>query len=913
VPSHWVDGSVSIADGRVLATPVESESLYCLDLSDGRELWQAPRQEDLYVACADREKVVLVGCHTVRALRMADGKPLWEGLALKLPDDAMPSGRGFHADNRYYLPLSTAEVVAIDLDSGKIVNRAKSHNHLVPGNLVCYRDKLISQGIDGVETYYQLDAIRSEVKRRLAADPKDAEALSLQGETFLEDGKRSEAVASFRRSYELQSDPKTRELLLDALLDGLRLEFAAYQKSGDEVERLLDDSAKRVLYYRLMADGFRQEGQWVSALKYCEKVVDLEPNERVLDRIDENLSARRDRWVQGRLALLHNQIVGQVGNLSHGILDAAVQSRLKAAMDDRSIGPLQKFLDYFGDLPSTETARSELVRRLHKAGRLLEAELAASDSTASKSQPTSEEESWPVGKVEASVSPIKNVSLNGVTRNLIEIRGDRGPYFSESSLYFDSNRHILYANDGWGRQQWQVSLESDGPAQIFALNRAWSYAQAQNHLLLVALSWKIMAFDTSASGGNTTPRLLWTQNLMTSGDAPPETQAAIAWPMPNIQWQQRLGRGSSRLNLLGPVTNRYLCFQKLRTLDAVDPWSGKTLWSRSDIPAGSTIFGDHEHLFVLPPDRDDALLLRAIDGELLGTRKTPRPGNRQNMEEYCLTTFGRRMLLWWPEDSQQRLLTMVDPLEGRDLWPGRSFANNAHTSVAGDRAVGVMQLDGHFVMTSLPDGRTLADVMLEPEPRLIDITLMANGGKYYLLTRSATNQEDSPIHIQQIPGCDPTTPIEQGHLYAFDAQGKLLWPRPAVINRQFMLLNQPARLPVLSFASQLYEQNNDGSVQQFLSLMVIDKRNGRVAYKKAMTNSMGLIEVSGDAGKKTVDLTTQRETIRLTFTDQPLPPPAKDEYQPAQLPQESGKLNGFWKSLEKMMGNALDELGKGGR
>jgi hypothetical protein len=51
----------------------------------------------------------------------------------------------------------------------------------------------------------------------------------------------------------------------------------------------------------------------------------------------------------------------------------------------------------------------------------------------------------------------------------------------------------------------------------------------------------------------------------------------------------------------------------------------------------------------------------------------------------------------------------------------------------------------------------------------------------------------------------------------------------------------------------------------------------------------------------------------LTFTDQPLPPPAKDEYQPAQLPQESGKLNGFWKSLEKMMENALDELGKGGR
>ena len=83
--------------------------------------------------------------------------------------------------------------------------------------------------------------MRAEVRRRLAANPDDAEALSLRGEILLDAGKRSEAIASFRRAYELDPDPRTRELLRDALLDGLRTEFAAYRGRRAEIERLLDD------------------------------------------------------------------------------------------------------------------------------------------------------------------------------------------------------------------------------------------------------------------------------------------------------------------------------------------------------------------------------------------------------------------------------------------------------------------------------------------------------------------------------------------------------------------------------------------------------------------------------------------------------------------------------------------------
>ena len=134
------------------------------------------------------------------------------------------------------------------------------------------------------------------------------------------------------------------------------------------------------------------------------------------------------------------------------------------------------------------------------------------------------------------------------------------------------------------------------------------------------------------------------------------------------------------------------------------------------------------------PTRDEATVLRAWDGELVGKRRIPRISGRQvfpngeqktifgRFEETCLATLGRNLLLWWPEGNQ-RELTLVDPLEGRDLWRGRKFAANARACVVNNEVVGVMEPGGRFVLVSLPDGRTIADLKLEAEPSLMDMSL----------------------------------------------------------------------------------------------------------------------------------------------------------------------------------------------
>jgi outer membrane protein assembly factor BamB len=930
-PSRWVDTSVSVVEGRALITPIESEWLYCLSLIDGKELWRAPRQADLYVACADHDIVVLVGRQAVHALRLADGKPAWKNRTLELPNGSVPSGRGFLADDRYYLPLSTAEVASIDVAAGKIVQVAKSRKGTIPGNLVCYRGKVISQGLDGVEEYYQLDAVRQDLERRLAANADDADALSLRGETLLDAGKRSEAVAAFRRAYELQPNPHTRELLRESLLEGLRDEFAAYRDRGPEIESLLDDTGQRATYLRQMADGLRQSGQWAAAFDHYQKLADLEPRQLPMDSVSKTLAVRRDRWFQGQLAALRSEAKDD----APARIDTAVQSRLKDAMAAGSVDALQRFIDYFGNQPGVASARNDLVQKLNAAGRPLDAELTlrkeSSNGTPSPTpiardaerQPAERAASWPTGQVEKSLQRTKNPAGNGYGRYVIELRGDPGPYMADVSLHFDDGRHLLVATDGWGRLKWQVSLVTDGQRQSFGFNRAWTYASAQNHLLLVVLGWKIIAVDTLGSGPNGTARILWTQDLMGSG-VDMAGSPGLPWAMPNQPWlwQQQYGHVSDRSRLVGPITNDYVCFQRLRNLVAVDPRNGQVLWTRSDVPPGSDVFGDEEYVFVLAPNREEAVVLRAMDGQQVGTRRVPRTGNARqqvarvaidgeqkrqfaHIEDYCLATLGRQMLLWWPE-GDKRVLTLVDPLDGRDLWPGQSFPNSAHTDVVNHEAVGVMQPNGRFVLMSLPEGRTIADVQLEPDPSLVDMTLLASDGQYFLLTRSSPRAGTPQRPIQQTPGCD-TKPIHRGRLYAFDRQGKLMWPAPVTIENQFLLLDQPTHLPLLTFASIMYYPRDNGAGRQKMSVLSIDKRNGRVAYKASLPNSIGMLDISGDPQKKTIDLVMQRDTVRLTFTDKPWSVPSATETKPKKPSGLAKELGDLWKSVQETFGIEADD------
>jgi len=1031
--SRWADASVTVADGRVLVTPADSDALHCLSLVDGKLLWtcdrRGERHEDLYLACVHQDKAVLVGRHEMRAVSLSETfsetktvdiqettggvmrtvrkevtcarpKPAWDGRTVAFPEGSTPSGRGFLTGNQYYLPLSSAEVVAVDLQAGRISRASKSREGTVPGNLVCYKGKVISQGFHGLATFYQLDATRDEVGRRLAANAGDAEALSLRGEILLDEGKQTEAIACFRRAYEMTKEPdkalRTRGLLRDALLEGLRLRFAEYRARSEEIEKLLDDTSQRATYVRLMAAGLQESGDPLGALRQYEKLVDLDQPRQQIEAVTPAHSVRRDRWIQARLASLRAE-VKDAAVLAE--IDRAIAARLEAAVRSGKADPLRRFLDYFGNQPIAGAARHELIRRLAESDRLLEAELVlwndqqsadpavagpavaelgemlrkakrdadaalcyrrlakefaavicaegktgkqlvdalGEDSPAGRWLGAAAE--WPVGRVDAETQREQSGRQPIYNRFALRLDGNVGPFFSDAMVQFDQNRRCILAYDGWGAERWQLPL-AETSLQNFYYNRAMPpQGYVHGHLLLISMGFRLLAIDmldTKGTPERPSPRLLWEQDL-TGSTFDPNTINALGFQGVMIQggnWvgvqSARYGRQVNRANIVGPCTSRYVCFQRYRNLVALDPLTGDVLWVCHNVPPGSELFGDDEFVFALPPDQSEALVFRALDGQLLGKRPIPRvpvdsgnyvavaPARVQPVQplkyvpfqQTCLDTLGRKALLWYrkvdAQKGEHRVLELFDPWENRSVWPPRIFPPAAVADMVGTEAVGIWEPDGRFLLLGLPDGRTIVDAKLAvggPFGPMTRLGVLKYLDQYIVLTSNPPADNPNPRNIQPLPWTNPPQPIVRGWVYAFDSQGKPAWPEPVEVqNQYFQAEQQPSLLPVLTFACQEFiRQGNTGRNQ--MSFLCLDKRTGRKLYPAKepdgnFPNAMGTFEIVGDPKEHSVQLRMQQHTVVLKFTDQPLPPPATNDKAP-EKPKGGKTANALRKALGK--------------
>jgi outer membrane protein assembly factor BamB len=156
--SLWTDAAATIAEGRVLVTPFDSDQLHCLDLFSGRPLWVADAGSMLFVACVHEGKAVLVGSHEVVARRMENGESAWQARATPLPEKAVPTGRGLWCGDHYDLPIARGRIVRIDLATGRIAATVPGPAEL--GNLTAADRCLISQTAEAT-TAFDRGATRS--------------------------------------------------------------------------------------------------------------------------------------------------------------------------------------------------------------------------------------------------------------------------------------------------------------------------------------------------------------------------------------------------------------------------------------------------------------------------------------------------------------------------------------------------------------------------------------------------------------------------------------------------------------------------------------------------------------------------------------------------------------------------------
>jgi outer membrane protein assembly factor BamB len=918
--SRWEDSTLALADGTVVATPIDSEELHCLNLIDGRLLWKGPREDDLFLACIHRGRIVLVGQQAVRAVKLADGEPAWEGREIPLPDDAIPSGRGFRSGNRYYLPLSTAEVATIDLDEGKLLGRAKSRSGNVPGNLVCYRGRVLSQSSEALESFDQVGPLEAKVAKALEANPDDAEALCLRGEILLDSNQHRDALAALRESYGLEADPRTRELLREALFEGLREDFAAYHDKSASLEPLLDTPTQRATYLRLMASGLQEAGKLREALAHYLKLVEVQGDVGKLELIDRSYSVRWDRRIQVELAALREAAAGDVKRQ----LDTMVEEQLDEALADGDAAALRRFLDYFGSHPVGHSARSHLISKLIDNGRLLAAELLLTRQARSAGTPEAKGHAtallaemlleaeryddaaacyrqlagpwaevacldgltgrqlvdrlandspirkrlkppkpWPIGRVDIDKSSAKRPRAPSFGSFGMNFRGPKTPFFETTSIEFNQNQRLISAFDGLGNRLWQVSLLEDGQRHSFPFNRNLNHVAAQGHLLLVSMGYKVFAINTLA---RPSPEIAWVQDLSEPVDADGDDPAGAPQNVLN-----RMRAANPRLNLLrrygfaanslGAVTDHYVCCWRFRNCVAVDPITGDLLWMRKDVSPGSQIFGDDEYVVIIPTQKQEdqeVMILRAADGKLAATRPA--------MEGEVLGNVGRNVLLWKAE-PEARELELRDAWQDAPAWPPRRFDSGAVAQLLEDHTIGVYEPEGKLTLLSARDGSLLLEADgLPKQSSLTDVFVFPYRGQYTVVTNAPARGARRPT--QAMPGT-LYHPIIKGSVFVVDENGTLVG-NPVDVTNQHLILNQPDELPMLTFGCQVYERRQNGKSRHTARVFGVDKRTGRVICNEELPKTTNTFSLVGDPETNEIQIGMQQYELTLQFTSEPL-------------------------------------------
>jgi outer membrane protein assembly factor BamB len=369
--NHWTDGAATLVDGRVLITPPESQEIHCLELRTGKLLWKAPRNGMQRLACVHNGTILLVGNKGMTGLRLSDGKPAWRKAVLPMPEGASPSGSGFLTDGKYFLPLTTADVAAVDVSEGRIVGRAAARDGEPLGNLICHRGSVISQNGMFLDCFDQIDVLRRRSEKRLVKHPDDVEALRTLGEVAYNDGRLSEAIELLERAYGARRDDlQTHDVLAECLTSALWENFAAYRDKLPLLKELEDGVASRRLsILQIESQGLLAAGEPLASAEACFDLYRLAgPTDEMLE-VGRDLRVTASRWVAGQLAAAWQGADASVRKS----IDETVLELAAAATDDKS-GSLERFLRFFGTLPATEKLKLEQAQQWTDERRILEAQ-----------------------------------------------------------------------------------------------------------------------------------------------------------------------------------------------------------------------------------------------------------------------------------------------------------------------------------------------------------------------------------------------------------------------------------------------------------------------------------------------------------------------------------------------------------
>jgi outer membrane protein assembly factor BamB len=990
--SKWKSTPPVIANGKVIFTAPDADSIHCINLHDGTPVWKKRKKDsDIFFAGVVGDKALVVGKNQIRALRVSDGDAAWKEEYLTTGD--YPSGMGVACSNVYYQPLKKGEILAIDVERGAIKAHNRTKNTSTsPGNLVFSEGSVLSANALEVAAFPQLQARLEVAEADLRNNPNDGPKLVARGEILLADGQVQRAVDDLEkaldRSLPADLDKRAKNLLYEALTDLLISDFdkasVRYLDTYQHLAKLGDTEREKQLRQakadRVIAQGREAQGNLIEAFRMYKEFGSLPIHNETggvasLDDPSHVVPVRV--WLRGRIAAMFAKATPQ----QRAPLDLKIAEEWKAVEAKKDPDALRAFVGMFDvafDVGREARLRlAEAIIERNDRGSFLEAELsllqlrgeayrmdAASGGHALAGLALLEEKR---GSAEGMREAAYNYRLLAREFPKDAVRGKRTgaelldqlaadkrllPYVEEGtgwgharlvarelggvgggmsqtytsvlhpegmpSPFMNGHRLLLETSQGFlapkislveistGKARWgPLSLEKMPPNLVVshlynpnAYNNSLAHAgrfrfcQVAGHLVVFQVG--VMVYCMDADQG----RFLWSRSLIEQTPNQPNQQTGqftldndgnlqIIWGQLNGIMQQL----HAPVGQVGAVEPSYVALVTQNGLLVLDPIRGGELWKKSDVTAGSQVFGDDQFLCVVETADGgvgSTRVYRAGDGEPVAVR----PYSREYQGK--LRTIGRYLLTLTQQPGQALLsLRLFDPATGNDVWSKPIDPQSAVVATDDPNLTGWIDPTGRLVAldarsgvellsTNVAQGRLpIAEVRNLREP-----LLLADKERFYL----ALNH---PVDPSQILGGVLVNNFKQGirsrtvngwvaAFYRHDGpvqvsrktydahKGEIAWHSDGPVESQLMVVEQLDDMPILLMTSRRNHLMKGTQPRAESAVAAIHKETGKFVYESGWRQGAAgwqFVDVQTDARLGVVNLIGTSSSVQFHLED----------------------------------------------
>jgi outer membrane protein assembly factor BamB len=484
--------------------------------------------------------------------------------------------------------------------------------------------------------------------------------------------------------------------------------------------------------------------------------------------------------------------------------------------------------------------------------------------------------------------------------NVLHAEGEPSPFLRRHRLTLETNNAInvptkLTLTDlTTGKVRWK-DLALPGPqpnniqlAHLYQANQSnqsanpnarFRFYQSVGRLAAIQVGVVVYCLDTDKG------KLLWHQSLLENANTPPlgssvlrldgEGQLEISQHNQNGQQQTVKAVGH-----IGAVQANYVALVGQAGLQVLDPVRGALLWKKVDVPPGSRVFGDDQHIFIVDYGEGGTIgatrVLRASDGELVQA-----PHFAAEFEKR-VRVFGRR-LVTINTGRDQKTLRLYDLISGKDVWTKSLDAQSTLTATDDPNLIGWVEPGGRLVVldahtgaellsTSVVQGRVSAD----DARSLHEPLLLADADRFYLALNHAVDKSKvgGGVLMNNFQIGIRSRPVN-GYVMAFHrhagavkvgdhaidvAKGELAWHSFAPIENQMLVTEQWDQLPILLFSGRYHHQANNTNAWM-ASTIALHKRTGKIPYESPRKPSQSAANQLAHFGNFQVD--PRQGTINL--------------------------------------------------